>query len=213
MTLNRDLYAEKNQEKIAKEGAVPILIHLLQGRDDPNLKLSCAATLWNLSVNGKKRIRHVYLLLQLINLLYGDNIYAISRLLNSFRTDRNKKRIVDEGGVGTLVRILKSGDIKLQNEAVGALRNLSFLGAYKPKLFVLQFPFLIAAINFKIIEENKKIIGREGAIPYLVNFLRSNVEKLQRNSALTLRNLSANNGESNAPRYARQIYIRLNALI
>lgn len=51
-------------------------------------------------------------------------------------------------------------------------------------------------INFHTIEENKKIIGREGAIPYLVNFLRSNVEKLQRNSALTLRNLSANNGES-----------------
>jgi hypothetical protein len=53
----------------------------------------------------------------------------MARILNTFHADRNKKRIVDEGGVGTLVRILKSGDIKLQNEAVGALRNLSFLGA------------------------------------------------------------------------------------
>jgi hypothetical protein len=62
-------------------------------------------------------------------LIYIDNIYAMARILNTFHADRNKKRIVDEGGVGTLVRILKSGDIKLQNEAVGALRNLSFLGA------------------------------------------------------------------------------------
>ena len=56
-------------------------------------------------------------------------------MLNTIRADRNKKRIVDEGGVGTLVRMLKSGDIKLQNEAVGALRNLSFLGALTMNIF------------------------------------------------------------------------------
>lgn len=43
-------------------------------------------------------------------------------------------------------------------------------------------------------EENKKVIGREGAIPPLVLLLRSSVEKIQRNSAVTLKNLSSGNG-------------------
>jgi hypothetical protein len=84
--------------------------------------------------------------------------------------DLNKQRIADDGGIPVLIRILRTDDPKLQNEAVGALRNLSFL------------------------EENKRIIGREGAIPLLVALLHSSNERIQRNSALTLRNLISNNG-------------------
>jgi hypothetical protein len=45
-------------------------------------------------------------------------------------------------------------------------------------------------------EENKKVIGREGAIPPLLQLLRSNVEKIQRNAAVTLKNLTSQNGSS-----------------
>ena len=38
------------------------------------------------------------------------------------------------------------------------------------------------------------MIGREGAIPPLVLLLRSGVDKIQRNSAVTLKNLSTSNG-------------------
>jgi len=41
-------------------------------------------------------------------------------------------------------------------------------------------------------EENQKILGRGGIIPFLVNLLNSQEEKIQRNATLTLRNLSSN---------------------
>jgi len=43
--------------------------------------------------------------------------------------DKNKKTIVEEGAVPIFINLLKSNDVKLQNEAVGALRNLSLDGA------------------------------------------------------------------------------------
>jgi hypothetical protein len=57
-------------------------------------------------------------------------------------TDKNKKTIVEEGAVPVFVNLLKSNDVKLQNEAVGALRNLSLDGA--PQIhfpIVHSFPF------------------------------------------------------------------------
>jgi hypothetical protein len=45
-------FLEKNQEKIALIGGIPILIQILVSKDDPILKLACTATIWNLSVNG-----------------------------------------------------------------------------------------------------------------------------------------------------------------
>jgi hypothetical protein len=52
------------------------------------------------------------------------------------RADKNKKTIVEEGAVPIFVNLLKSNDVKLQNEAVklqneavGALRNLSLDGS------------------------------------------------------------------------------------
>lgn len=61
----------------------------------------------------------------------------------------------------------------------------------------LLSPILINTSGIRpFLEENKKVIGREGAIPPLVLLLRSNVDKIQRNSAVTLKNLSTNNGTS-----------------
>lgn len=42
--------------------------------------------------------------------------------------DKNKRAIVEEGAVPMFVQLLQSNDVKLQNEAVGALRNLSLDG-------------------------------------------------------------------------------------
>jgi hypothetical protein len=56
------------------------------------------------------------------------------------------------------------------------------------------FALPLHSIGYALPEENKKVIGREGAIPPLVLLLRSNVDKIQRNSAVTLKNLSTNNG-------------------
>ncbi len=39
--------------------------------------------------------------------------------------DDNKRTIIDGGGLPILLDLIKSGDVKLQNEAVGCMRNLS----------------------------------------------------------------------------------------
>lgn len=44
--------AEKNRDKLARDGAIPLLIKSIASSNDFTLKLACAATLWNLSVNG-----------------------------------------------------------------------------------------------------------------------------------------------------------------
>jgi hypothetical protein len=43
---------EKNRDKLARDGAIPLLIKSIASSNDFTLKLACAATLWNLSVNG-----------------------------------------------------------------------------------------------------------------------------------------------------------------
>lgn len=42
--------------------------------------------------------------------------------------DDNKKKIISGGGVPLLIDLIRTGDSKLQNEAVGCLRNLSMDG-------------------------------------------------------------------------------------
>lgn len=42
--------------------------------------------------------------------------------------ESNKKTIVEGGCVPLLISLIKTNDIKLQNEAVGCLRNLSMDG-------------------------------------------------------------------------------------
>ena len=49
-------------------------------------------------------------------------------MADGLRTDKNKRAIVEEGAVPMFVQLLQSNDVKLQNEAVGALRNLSLDG-------------------------------------------------------------------------------------
>lgn len=61
-------------------------------------------------------------------------------------------------------------------------------------LFLSEHPISLSHRPFA--EENKKVIGREGAIPPLLLLLRSNVEKIQRNAAVTLKNLTSQNGSS-----------------
>ena len=39
--------------------------------------------------------------------------------------DENKTKIVEGGGILLLLNLIKTGDVKLQNEAVGCFRNLS----------------------------------------------------------------------------------------
>jgi hypothetical protein len=95
--------------------------------------------------------------------------------------DDNKRTIIDGGGLPILLDLIKSGDVKLQNEAVGCMRNLSV------DRMILRF-------SFSILAHNKKVMGAGGAIPCLVTLLRSPEEKIQKNAALTLRNLSAQNG-------------------
>lgn len=56
-------------------------------------------------------------------------------LISSY-VDDNKREIVKEGAVPIFIDLLKSNDVKLQNEAVGALRNLSVDGVlYKSERY------------------------------------------------------------------------------
>jgi len=55
-------------------------------------------------------------------------------------SDKNKKTIVEEGAVPIFINLLKSNDVKLQNEAVGALRNLSLDGSHHSACFYIPPP-------------------------------------------------------------------------
>ena len=60
----------------------------------------------------------------------------------------------------------------MQNEACGALRNLSFN------------------------DKNQRLIGKDGGITLLLDLLKSDDENLKRNSAITLNNLTSANEEN-----------------
>lgn len=55
-------------------------------------------------------------------------LHPLCIIIHTFVIDDNKKEIVKEGAVPTFIELLRSNDVKLQNEAVGALRNLSVDG-------------------------------------------------------------------------------------
>lgn len=66
------------------------------------------------------------------------NLGATAVLWNLSVNDSNKKKIVDGGGIELLINLIKSGDLKLQNEAVGCLRNLSMNGTFEIPLAILS---------------------------------------------------------------------------
>jgi hypothetical protein len=131
---------EKNRDKLARDGAIPLLIKSIASSNDFTLKLACAATLWNLSVNGTVFLLH-----------FGFPRFQVvcNEVLTDFAfVDKNKKTIVEEGAVPIFVNLLKSTDVKLpneavklQNEAVGALRNLSLDGS---PIFRATRPFTVS---------------------------------------------------------------------
>ena len=67
----------------------------------------------------------------------------------------NQTRIVEEGGLGGLIDLLKSDNKDVQEHACGALRNLSMK------------------------REVSRKIGEEGALPYMIGLLRSPDERIQ----------------------------------
>lgn len=175
-----------NKEKIGLSNGSEILMKLLNHRDI-EIQREAVRLLRSISVNEQSqeqisRDQGIPVLLDLLRSTddFSLNLGATAVLWNLSVNDENKRKIVEGGGVPLLINLIKTGDVKLQNEAVGCMRNLSMDA------------------------ENKKILGREGVIPYLVRLLQSSQEeKIQRNAALTLRNLSANN-EKNMRRIDRE---------
>ncbi len=75
--------------------------------------------------------------------------------------------MVTEGALPPLIYLLRHEIKAVQEQAVGALRNLS------------------------VIPENKNRIAKEGGVPPLILLLKSNVDKIQELAACTVHNLSA----------------------
>ena len=72
----------------------------------------------------------------------------------------NRILIANVGGIPPLVHLLSYPDSKIQEQTVTALLNLS------------------------IDEANKRLIAREGAIPAIIEILRSGTEEARENSFL-----------------------------
>ncbi|KAL5562353.1 hypothetical protein UlMin_032100 [Ulmus minor] len=78
----------------------------------------------------------------------------------------NRILIAKSGGIPPLVQFLSYPDLKIQEQTVTALLNLS------------------------IDETNKRLIAREGAIPAIIEILRDGTDEARENSAATLFSLS-----------------------
>jgi len=121
---------EKNQEKIAQAGGIPLLVQMLSCKDDPTLKLACTATLWNLSVNdlNKQKIADDGGIPVLIRVLKSNDPKlqneAVGALRNLSFLEENKKIIGREGAIPVLVSLLRSSNERIQRNSALTLRNL-----------------------------------------------------------------------------------------
>ncbi|XP_027334291.1 U-box domain-containing protein 4 isoform X2 [Abrus precatorius] len=128
------------------------------------------------------------------------------RLLAKHNMD-NRIAIANCGAIVLLVDLLRSTDIRIQENAVTALLNLSIndnnksaianAGAIDPLIHVLETGSPEAKENsaatlfsLSVIEENKIIIGRSGAIRPLVDLLGNGTPRGKKDAATALFNLS-----------------------
>ncbi|XP_068655226.1 U-box domain-containing protein 4-like [Aristolochia californica] len=129
------------------------------------------------------------------------------RLLAKYSMD-NRSVIANHGAIGHLVTLLRSPDLKTQENAVTALLNLSindnnksviaYMGAIDPLIHVLETGSLEAKENsaatlfsLSVVEENKVKIGRSGAIRPLVDLLGNGTPQGRKDALTALFNLSA----------------------
>ncbi|KAF7135912.1 hypothetical protein RHSIM_Rhsim08G0096400 [Rhododendron simsii] len=128
------------------------------------------------------------------------------RLLAKHNTD-NRIVIANSGAIDLLVDLLRSTDIKIQEESVTALLNLSIndnnktaianANAIEPLIHVLETGTPEAKENsaatlfsLSVIEDNKVRIGRSGAIKPLVELLGNGSPRGKKDASTALFNLS-----------------------
>lgn len=121
--------------------------------------------------------------------------------------DANRAAIVAAGGVGPLIRLLRSDDEEAKGLAVIALLNISINneskramapeGAIESLADVLETgtPDMrenaaAAIFSLSVVDENKELVGRTGAIPPLVGILERGTEQGRRDACKALFNLS-----------------------
>ena len=155
---------ERNRDRLARDGAISVLVKAIATTEDFTLKLAATASLWNLSVNGTSLLcpldaqtrphfrvwmprlhttiprrfcsctcspfSHLAATFFRINFTNAFSCFPRFPARSWTDTDKNKRAIVEEGAVPMFVQLLQSNDVKLQNEAVGALRNLSLDGTF-----------------------------------------------------------------------------------
>ncbi|NP_001312594.1 U-box domain-containing protein 4-like isoform X1 [Nicotiana tabacum] len=134
------------------------------------------------------------------------NATAELRLLAKHNMD-NRMVIANCGAISSLVNLLHSKDMKVQEDAVTALLNLSIndnnkcaianADAIEPLIHVLQTGSAEAKENsaatlfsLSVMEENKMKIGRSGAIKPLVDLLGNGTPRGKKDAATALFNLS-----------------------
>lgn len=94
------------------------IIHVLHTTSTRALKLALTATLWNLSALGTPSP----------SLLYFLFLFLPSFLNLSVFLAENRGIIVQKHGLEVLSELLRSGDLGLQREAAGAIRNITLDG-------------------------------------------------------------------------------------
>ena len=104
-----------NAELIVQEGGLPPLVDLLASSNE-GIQQQAAGALWSLSVNGLS-----FLIDFSVKYVFTGSLYAAE----------NHLKIVREGSLPYIVRLLQSQNPKIQEQAAGILRNLAVNGKSK----------------------------------------------------------------------------------
>jgi serine/threonine protein kinase len=122
---------ERNRDRLARDGAISVLVKAIATTEDFTLKLAATASLWNLSVNDKNKraIVEEGAVPMFVQLLQSNDVKlqneAVGALRNLSLDEENKKVIGREGAIPPLVLLLRSNVDKIQRNSAVTLKNLS----------------------------------------------------------------------------------------
>lgn len=162
---------DKNILMVASQGAVTVLVHLLDA-SQPVIREKSAAAICLLALNDS--CEHTVVaeggIAPLVRLLDSGSPRAQESAAAGLQglsvSDENARAITAHGGVPALTEVCRVGTSGAQAAAAGTLRNLA------------------------AVENLRRGISDDGAIPIVINLISSGTSMAQENAAATLQNLA-----------------------
>ncbi|KAJ8599422.1 hypothetical protein CTAYLR_008006 [Chrysophaeum taylorii] len=207
---------DENKKTIAKAGAIPVLVKLVEGGNDNDAAREWAAgTLQDLAVNDENKISiaNAGAIPVLVKLAKdgtdGAKTRATGALLNLACNSENQIAIANAGAIPVLIELAEGGNDAARENAAGAMGNLAVNAENQIAIAKAgAIPVLVkltkdgndaarknapgALAYLAVNAENKIAIAKAGAIPVLVKVARDGDEEARENAAAALSNLALN---------------------